>query len=41
MVDIQPSDESGWKIHLMTGDGCPKLKKARSPTPKKKTMKNK
>ncbi|CAO3674612.1 unnamed protein product [Rhizopus microsporus] len=30
-VVIEPPNESGWKLHLMTGDGCPKLKKSRSP----------
>ncbi|CEI91359.1 hypothetical protein RMCBS344292_05654 [Rhizopus microsporus] len=30
-VDIEPPNESGWKLHLMMGDGCPKLKKSRSP----------
>ncbi|KAI8362787.1 hypothetical protein BD560DRAFT_437071 [Blakeslea trispora] len=33
-IDIDPPNEVGWKSHLMTGDGCPKLKKSRSPVKK-------
>ena len=39
LVDVEPS-EKGWKDHLMTGGGCPKLKKTRplkKPEAKKKT----
>ncbi|CEP16010.1 hypothetical protein [Parasitella parasitica] len=32
---IEPENDEGWKLHLMTGEGCPKLKKSRSPSKKK------
>ncbi|KAG0941094.1 hypothetical protein G6F57_006826 [Rhizopus arrhizus] len=32
--NIEPPNDAGWKAHLMTGDGCPKLKKSRSPNKK-------
>jgi centrosomal protein CEP104 len=33
-VSIEPPNDEGWKLHLMTGEGCPKLKKSRSPVKK-------
>ncbi|KAI8985964.1 hypothetical protein BDB01DRAFT_849801 [Pilobolus umbonatus] len=39
LVNINPPDESGWKIHLLMGDGCPKLRQSRlSKQPKKKII---
>ncbi|CAO3698999.1 unnamed protein product [Rhizopus stolonifer] len=41
-VDIEPPNELGWKTHLQTGEGCPKLKKTRQgnkPSTKKRTIK--
>jgi hypothetical protein len=41
-VSIEPPNEKGWKLHLMTGEGCTKLKKSRSPmkkaTPQQPTL---
>ncbi|KAI9262073.1 hypothetical protein BY458DRAFT_515368 [Sporodiniella umbellata] len=39
MVSVEPTDE-GWRAHLMTNGGCPKLRKTRTlkrPDPKKRT----
>ncbi|OBZ82688.1 Centrosomal protein [Choanephora cucurbitarum] len=38
LIEIDPPNEIGWKSHLMTGDGCPKLKKSRSPVKKTSTV---
>ncbi|KAL7335139.1 hypothetical protein PS15p_200658 [Mucor circinelloides] len=35
LVAIEPANDEGWKLHLMTGEGCSKLKKSRSPNKKK------
>ncbi|KAI9247545.1 hypothetical protein BY458DRAFT_527171 [Sporodiniella umbellata] len=41
ITNIEPPNESGWKSHLQTGEGCPKLKKNRlaSKAIKKRTIK--
>lgn len=31
-TQIDPPNETGWKLHLMTGQGCTKLKKSRAPS---------
>lgn len=35
LISIEPANDAGWKSHLMTGEGCSKLKKSRSPNKKK------
>ncbi|KAK4513166.1 uncharacterized protein ATC70_012961 [Mucor velutinosus] len=35
LIAIEPATDEGWKLHLMTGEGCPKLKQTRSPNKKK------
>ncbi|KAI8640199.1 hypothetical protein BD408DRAFT_420103 [Parasitella parasitica] len=35
LIAIEPENDEGWKLHLMTGEGCTKLKKSRSPSKKK------
>ncbi|GAN05984.1 centrosomal protein of 104 kDa-like [Mucor ambiguus] len=35
LIAIEPATDEGWKLHLMTGEGCPKLKQSRSPNKKK------
>lgn len=37
LENIFPADESGWRLHLMTGEGCTKLKRSRAPKQKKKS----
>ncbi|KAL0137140.1 hypothetical protein V8B55DRAFT_1545819 [Mucor lusitanicus] len=37
LIAIEPATDEGWKMHLMTGEGCPKLKQSRSPNKKKAT----
>ncbi|KAI8885345.1 hypothetical protein K501DRAFT_322450 [Backusella circina FSU 941] len=36
-TSITPPNDAGWKEHLMIGEGCPKLKKIRTPKPNTKT----
>ncbi|GAA5810298.1 hypothetical protein MFLAVUS_003718 [Mucor flavus] len=31
LIHIEPPNESGWTSHLMTGEGCTKLKRSRAP----------
>ncbi|KAI7895464.1 uncharacterized protein EV154DRAFT_495006 [Mucor mucedo] len=39
LVNILPANDAGWKLHLMTGEGCTKLKRSRAPKKKmKKTI---
>lgn len=36
LVTISPANDAGWKAHLMTGEGCTKLKRSRAPKQQKK-----